>query len=155
MSFFCCEALVAASSLPALHLLPSFPLGPVQALAALGGVWAKKSTEWRKGRLPMPRHCAECMFSLREGRMPVLHIPLLSPLEANTALLSVLGVGAGERVQSLLSLWVKVVGWSQPGGYWLGCAPLDNKSSLEPVPWKSFLHCCASAMAQARLDVFC
>ena len=82
-----------------LLLLPPYPFSApcLLALLTLCKPWqprqrvqAKKSAEQRKERLLMPRYCVKCMCSLKEGRRPVLHIPLLSPLEANTALLSML-----------------------------------------------------------------
>lgn len=61
------------------------------ALLALCKLWqpwqrvqAKKSAGQRKEMLLMPRYCVKCMYSLREGRRPVLHIPPSLPIWKQT-----------------------------------------------------------------------
>lgn len=91
--FFCCETLVAASSLSSLHPLPSWPFSPVQVLAAPVKSPSQKVSRTAKRKAAYAQILRKMYVQFeggRERRMPVLHIPLLSPLEANTALLSML-----------------------------------------------------------------
>lgn len=77
-----------------LLLLLPYPLSTLWLLPllALCKLWQpqwrvqdKKSAEQRKERQLMHRYCIRCMCSLRDGRMPVLCIPLFSHLEAKRA----------------------------------------------------------------------
>jgi len=89
ISVFCCETFVAASSLSFLYLLPSCPFSPVQALAAPVERQGRKVSRPGKGMAAYAQILCK-MYMQWEGGMPVLHIHLLSFLEANPALLSVL-----------------------------------------------------------------